>query len=175
MRVRESTWAATSPWTGLQGVPLFLQNPAGIPVSAIIGLEPGETPGDFATVAYSGQYADLLGKPTLGSAAFASLSTLATSAQGALADTALQPAQSDVFQSGSVDIVAATQSYAVVFVTPMAATPDIVLQLHIDDVAGEFFILAVQDDVTDGNGFTFRLGSVPVGSVGRVTWQARVY
>ena len=54
----------------------------------------------FATVAISGAYADLTGTPTLGTAAAAAATDFATSAQGALADTASQPghthAQADV-------------------------------------------------------------------------------
>jgi len=45
----------------------------------------------FAAVATSGAYADLSGRPTLGTAAAANVGDFATSAQGALADTALQP------------------------------------------------------------------------------------
>jgi hypothetical protein len=45
----------------------------------------------FATVATTGAYADLLGLPTLGTAAAADTGDFATAAQGALADTALQP------------------------------------------------------------------------------------
>jgi hypothetical protein len=49
-------------------------------------------PGDLATVATSGDYDDLTGKPTLGTAAATAASAYATAAQGALADTAVQPA-----------------------------------------------------------------------------------
>lgn len=45
----------------------------------------------LAQVAYSGAYADLIGKPTLGSAAAQDVSAFATAAQGGLAATALQP------------------------------------------------------------------------------------
>ena len=46
----------------------------------------------LATVATSGDYDDLTGKPTLGTAAATAASDYATAAQGALADTAVQPA-----------------------------------------------------------------------------------
>jgi hypothetical protein len=48
-------------------------------------------PGDLATVATTGAYADLSGLPTLGTAAATDSTDYATAAQGALADTALQP------------------------------------------------------------------------------------
>ena len=51
-------------------------------------------PGDLATVATTGAYADLSGKPTLGSAAAQNTTAFATAAQGATADTAVQPARS---------------------------------------------------------------------------------
>ena len=47
-------------------------------------------PGDLATVATSGSYNDLTGKPTLGSAAATASSDYATAAQGVKADSALQ-------------------------------------------------------------------------------------
>jgi hypothetical protein len=48
-------------------------------------------PGDLATVATSGDYNDLLNKPTLGTAAATDSTDYATAAQGSTADTALQP------------------------------------------------------------------------------------
>lgn len=48
-------------------------------------------PGDLSTVATSGAYGDLTGKPTLGTAAATAASDYATAAQGATADTAVQP------------------------------------------------------------------------------------
>ena len=47
---------------------------------------------DLATVATTGAYSDLTGKPTLGTAAATASTDYATAAQGALADTAVQPA-----------------------------------------------------------------------------------
>ncbi|MEN5115834.1 hypothetical protein ABE488_00655 [Luteimonas sp. TWI662] len=59
-------------------------------------------PGDLATVATSGQYSDLAGRPTLGSAAAANATDFATAAQGAKADSAVQPGQlSAVATSGN--------------------------------------------------------------------------
>ncbi len=47
--------------------------------------------GDLSTVATTGAYADLSGKPTLGTAADNAEGDFATAAQGALADSAVQP------------------------------------------------------------------------------------
>jgi len=47
---------------------------------------------DLATVATTGAYSDLSGKPTLGTAAATAAADYATAAQGAKADTAVQPA-----------------------------------------------------------------------------------
>jgi hypothetical protein len=47
-------------------------------------------PGDLAAVATTGAYADLSGKPTLGTAAAEDVGYFATAAQGAKADTSVQ-------------------------------------------------------------------------------------
>ncbi len=60
----------------------------------------------MATVATSGSYADLTGLPTLGTAAAANTGDFATAAQGALADTAVQP--EDIDALGLPAIVANT-------------------------------------------------------------------
>lgn len=60
-------------------------------------------PGDLATVATSGAYADLSGLPTLGTAAATAATDYATAAQGALADSALQDAPSDGTTYGRKD------------------------------------------------------------------------
>ena len=57
----------------------------------------------LATVATSGNYNDLTNKPTLGTAAAANTTDFATAAQGALADTAVQP--------GDLATVATTGDY----------------------------------------------------------------
>lgn len=49
-------------------------------------------PAGLATVATTGAYSDLSGRPTLGTAAATASTDYATAAQGALADTAVQPA-----------------------------------------------------------------------------------
>ncbi len=59
-------------------------------------------PGDLSSVATSGVYGDLTGRPTLGTAAAANTSAFATAAQGALADSAVQPgALAEVATSGA--------------------------------------------------------------------------
>ena len=60
-------------------------------------------PGDLATVATTGSYSDLTGKPTLGTASAEDVGYFATAAQGALADSAVQP--------GDLATVATTGSY----------------------------------------------------------------
>jgi hypothetical protein len=64
-------------------------------------------PSDLATVATTGAYSDLSGLPTLGTAAAADTGDFATAAQGALADSAVQPNDSPTFGSitvtGTVD------------------------------------------------------------------------
>lgn len=56
-------------------------------------------PGSLATVATTGAYVDLSGKPTLGTAAATDASAYATSAQGIKADSAVQPAALAAVQS----------------------------------------------------------------------------
>lgn len=57
----------------------------------------GVQPGDLAAVATSGAYSDLTGTPTLGTAAAADASAFATSAQGGLAASAVQPGDLPAF------------------------------------------------------------------------------
>lgn len=66
----------------------------GLDASSIASLALADTAAqsaDLSVVATSGEYNDLLGRPTLGSAAAAAVSDFATAAQGVLAGTALQP------------------------------------------------------------------------------------
>lgn len=56
------------------------------------GTQPASTITGLAAVATSGAYGDLSGRPTLGSAAATDASAYATAAQGARADSAVQPA-----------------------------------------------------------------------------------
>lgn len=63
--------------------------------AVIQGASAGSTavqPGDLATVATTGDYNDLANRPVLGTAAAADVTDFATAAQGAKADTAVQPA-----------------------------------------------------------------------------------
>lgn len=191
MRVREAAWAALVPWSGVQDKPVWLQNPAGVPISGVIGLQTIldelEGGGGGGTVSWN----NITGKPTFGSAAYSSASDFATAAQGTLASTALQPGdnvselvndaeylsglESATFQRGSEPLVMGQTLYSVIFGVPMAGTPDVETQLHLTDGSGEFFIIGIRDDLTDGTGFTFQLNSAPLASVGHVAWTARVY
>jgi len=60
--------------------------------AAIAEAQTAIQPADLATVATTGDYDDLTGKPTLGTAAATASTDYATAAQGAKADTAVQPA-----------------------------------------------------------------------------------
>ena len=59
--------------------------------------------GDLATVATTGVYSDLTGKPTLGTAAATDSTDYATAAQGTLADNAVQPNDSPTFGTITAD------------------------------------------------------------------------
>lgn len=184
-QVRQARWAPPPSWDDILRKPAYL-GPTGIPISAVIGLQ-AELDGGVGTVSWS----NITGKPTFGSAAGMPISAFATSSQGALADSAVQPGdpvslldndaeylsgiQSGIFQHGSVALVMGQTDYAVVFAPAMTATPEIELQVHLTDGSGELFYTGIRDDLTDSNGFTFRLNSAPFASAGHVHWQARVY
>jgi hypothetical protein len=68
-------------------------------------------PGDLATVATSGDYDDLINKPTLGTAAATDATDYATAAQGSTADSAVQPGDlATVATSGDYDDLINTPS-----------------------------------------------------------------
>ena len=87
---------------------------------------------DLATVATTGSYNDLEDLPELGSAAAADLEDLATAAQGALADTAVQPddlaavatsgSYNDLEDTPTLATVATTGAYSDLTGTPGVAT-----------------------------------------------------
>lgn len=60
-------------------------------------------PADLATVATTGAYSDLTGKPTLGTAAATASTDYATAAQGTLADSAVQPNDSPTLGTITAD------------------------------------------------------------------------
>ena len=76
----------------------------------------------LATVATSGDYDDLTGKPTLGTAAATDSTDYATAAQGALADSAVQP--------GDLATVATTGDY-----DDLTGKPDDVIVIPVGDEA----------------------------------------
>ncbi len=101
----------------MQDKPAFLQNPNGILIKDVIGLQAALD----ALAAQSGGGGSGGGGSsiTFGSAAFCSASIFATSAQGALADTALQPG--DV--TGTANEITATPSVGDVIISlPTALT-----------------------------------------------------
>lgn len=84
-----------------------------VAVTTSLGLaDTAVQPEDLATVATTGAYADLSGLPTLGTAAATDATDYATAAQGALADSALQPADIGVtVQAYSAVLAATTASF----------------------------------------------------------------
>jgi hypothetical protein len=78
---------------------------------------------DLATVATTGDYADLSGKPTLGTAAATDATDYATAAQGALADSAIQSDTTGITGADAItNIVSLTQAEYDAIGTPSAAT-----------------------------------------------------
>lgn len=85
----------------------------------ILGTMAAESANDYtktsslSPVATSGSYNDLINKPTLGTAAAADTSDFATAAQGALADTALQPsALDDYVTTNTSQTITADKSFS---------------------------------------------------------------
>lgn len=72
----------------------------------------------LADVAYSGEYSDLLGKPTLGTAAAENVGAFATAAQGTKADTALQPEDADPWAMQPLGSLIAANMGVTGFVAP---------------------------------------------------------
>ena len=86
MRVRESQWAAQVPWSGIQGLPPFLDGPEGsITISDVEGLSEALASkvngAALMRLAYTAQWADIIGKPAFGSAAFANVDNFITPSQ----------------------------------------------------------------------------------------------
>ena len=160
MKVRQAEWAALCPWRGLQGKPTWLEDPTGIPISGVIGLQEildGLEPDAGGAVHWS----EIEGKPTFGSAAFVSTSTL-------------QPAwRATTLQVGAVPVEIGVQDYPVVFTETMADDPMIQLQ-HFLDGTGEMFYASVILGSVTPTGFTFRLNAVPSESFGEVQYEAKV-
>lgn len=102
MPAPRSTWSALAPWSGVQDKPAFLDNPEGIPWSAILNPPDFENPAGLAEVAFTGRYSDLIGRPGFGSAAFQDAGNFATAAQGSLADSALQEDLTDRTTTGGL-------------------------------------------------------------------------
>lgn len=110
-------------------------------------------PGDLATVATSGAYADLSGKPTLGTAAATAATDYATAAQGAKADTALQAAaiidsiaDADTTHAPSRNAVfdaLAIKADLVGGLIPSAQIPAIAITEYLGSVASQAAMLAL--------------------------------
>lgn len=167
-QVRASRWAPLSPWSGIQGKPAFLDGPDGnITIDSVRDLRAALNgkvdKGSLSRLAYTGQWADILGKPTFGSAAFADV------------DNFIMAATARTLQVGEVPYVAAQQSYAVVFTRTMSAVPKVRLQTFIiDATSGEMFFAVVQKDSVSTAGFTFWLSGAPTGVTGSCQYEAVV-
>lgn len=82
---QRADWAAQTPWDGIQGKPPFAEGPNGsitmADVQGLLAALAGKLDrGGLAKVATTGNYHDLLNKPALGSAAFASVDDFLTAA-----------------------------------------------------------------------------------------------
>ena len=67
-------------------------------------------PADLASVATSGQYSDLAGTPTLGTAASTSSTDYATASQGVAADSAVQPGDNITTLTNNANYITAAQA-----------------------------------------------------------------
>lgn len=128
-----STWAGSSSITTLGNI-----TTGSVPAANVSGL---------AAVATSGQYSDLSGTPTLGSAAAAATTDFATSAQGTVADSAVQPGDlADVAFSGSYDDLLDKPSLAVVATSgaysDLSGRPDLPNTFSTISVSGQDNVVA---------------------------------
>ena len=139
-------------------------------------------PGSLATVATSGAYGDLSGRPTLGTAASAATGDFATAAQGGKADSALQPVAVGVTvqaydaataKKNAAGVWTAAQQFAVVSATTNAVTT------AINCATGTFFTSSVSSARTfsisnapSSLGYAFTLQMEYSG--GAITWPGSV-
>lgn len=85
------------------------------------------------------------------------------------------PPDTDVYQTGSVDLTVGNQSYAVVFSPAMTGVPSYIgVQVDMKDANGEIFNAVVQLSSVTANGFTFWLSGLPTATGGKVKWVAQV-
>lgn len=171
-------WAAQVPWDGVQDKPGLIVALSGLDAAqmtsllAIIQSLPSSS--GFATVAFTGKYSDLIGRPVLGTAAFADIDSLIQSFL-AEAGSLYQPLPTaETLQIGSVSFLATQQKYSVAFTTTMEAIPKIQLQVFMADDAGEKLFATITDDSLTADGFDFLLSSVPALSTGRLEYRAVV-
>lgn len=92
-----------------------------------------------------------------------------------VAATGSWPPPTDEYQQGSVNLVAGTQSYAVVFSPALTGVPAVVgVQVYMNDADGEVLVATPQKDTVTANGFTFWLSGVPADTGGVAKWTAQV-
>ncbi len=163
MRVREATWAAQVPWSGVQDRPASLDDPNGIPISAVDGLQQAlDSKANKGSIPSTIAWTNVTGKPDFGSAAYVNV------------DAFVAAPTAKTLQTGLVDLVATQQSYAVVFTATMKAVPKIYLQYQMADGSGDMLFTALQADSVTTTGFTFWLSGAPTLSTGKVRYRAIV-
>ncbi len=85
------------------------------------------------------------------------------------------PPATNKYQTGSVNLVAGTQSYSVLFSPALTGTPTVVdVQVYMNDSDGEVLFASVQKDTVSSAGFTFWLSGVPSDTGGVAKWTAQV-
>ena len=128
----------------------------------------------LSTVATSGAYADLSGRPTLGTAAATASSDYATAAQGAKADTAVQPAALSGYVQTNDSRLSTDLTYDAATREVRSSTgSDAVLPLVTASAAGlvPAFTSATGKVFTDGGWATPSAGA-PGGSSGQLQWNS---
>lgn len=104
---RRGTTSEHSTFTGVSGEITIdtTKNTVVVHDGSTAGGHPLAKESSLSTVATTGDYDDLSNKPTLGSAAAADTTDFATAAQGALADTAVQPADiSNMLETSDIGV-----------------------------------------------------------------------
>lgn len=130
------------------------------------GTQPATTITGLADVATTGQYADVLGTPSLGTAASQNSDAFATAAQGVKADTAVQPNDTQTLTNKRItERVTTTTSTATL--TPNADTQDLTA---VSAQAAGLTIAAPTGTPTDGQELTIRIRDN--GTSRSITWNA---
>ena len=167
MKANRADWAAQVPWNGISDKPAVFDGPNGnITIDDVDGLRAAlaskQNTTGLARVAYTGNYADLVGKPDFGSAAFANVTDFV------MAPTAR------TLQVGEVAFVSGQQEYTVTFTRTMDAVPKVRTQVFMADDNGQLFFAVIPKDTLTTTGFKFVLSGVPTLSTGSLEYEAVV-